>query len=255
LERLYEIARKEKADIVHGRMDQFSGGRRWGCPWAAPFKVASGRSFVESLLRLGRAWNLAGKLYHRPVVEKALTELPVNKRLFCADDLLFSFFFGLQAGRYAGCPEIVYHYRLNHDNFFNQPEKWPPHTADHFYVLAYIKARLEKTDLPAGADLALARGLIIDCLGKPYLTALYGRDFRRSPLSSNYKTARKAAGLIGFFHKATFPGRLVVFGLIQLWENGVYEFVICFRQALALTRRSGFGHTLKKMQGRLIFCA
>jgi glycosyltransferase involved in cell wall biosynthesis len=274
LERLYEIARKEKADIVHGRMNQFSGARRWGCPWASPFKVYSGRTFLESLLRFGRAWNLYAKLYHRSVVGKGLADLPANKRLFCADDLLFSFFFGLQARRYAGCPEIVYHYRSSHDNFFKQPEKWASHIADHFYVLARMKERLEKNDLPAeyallfkrlvkktvagvfanlppGADLALARGLITEQLGKSYLAGIYGPDFSRSPLGNDYETAGNASQAASFLRLVIFPGRLIIFAWRQVLEIGFYEFKVNFQHLLNLIRRKGCQYAFNKLRPRV----
>jgi hypothetical protein len=273
LKHLYETARREEADIVHGRVEQLAGGRRLECYFGSPFKASSGRAFVESLLRFGRGWNLAAKLFHRRVVEKGLAELPVNKRLFLADDLLASFFFGLEAGRYAACPEIVYHYRSSHGNYFSQPEKWPAHIADHFQVLALIKARLEKNglpaeyarlfkglvrrtaagvfaNLPAGADRALARALIKE--GLPCLEDIYGADFRRSPLGDDYE---KPGGRPRFFRRAARPGALVLFVLTRLWENGFYESVIRFRQALTLIRRDGYKQALEKMKGRLMFCA
>ncbi|MDR2934952.1 MAG: glycosyltransferase [Candidatus Adiutrix sp.] len=273
LERLYETARREEADIVHGRVEQLAGGRRLEFYFGSPFKASSGRAFVESLLRFGRGWNVWGKLYRRAVVEKGLAELPANKRLFQAEDLLFSVFFGLEAGPYAACPEIVYGYRFNEGNYFSQPEKWPSQVADHFQVLALIKARLEKNglpaeydrlfkrlarktaagvfaNLPAGADRALARALITERL--PCLEDIYGADFRRSPLGDDYE---KAGGRPRFFRRAARPGALVLFTLTRLWENGFYESLIRFRQALTIIRRDGYKQALEKMKGRLMFCA
>ena len=264
LERLYETARRTEADIVHGHSYQFINGRQFGWPINSPFKVSRGGSYVESFLRYRRGWTVWGKLYHRSVMEKALTELPVNKRLFAGEDLLFSFFLGLKAGRYIGCPAVVYHYRFSTDNFYKQPDKWPQNIADYFHVLGTIKARLEKkellpeydllfeglikkdvaevfSNLPDGADLALARDLITEHLGKPYLIALYGEDFSRSPLGNDYG----AAG------KALFPARLILFALIQLWKLGFYEFAVCFRHVLALIRRDGFKYALEKLRQKI----
>jgi len=274
LEQLYETAQKTKADIVHGRMDQLIGKRLWRLHWVSPFKVSTGRSFVESLLRFSRAWNVCGKLYHQSVIEKALTELPVNKRLFLADDLLFSFFFGLKAGRYVGSPETVYCYRFNKGNHFSQPEKWPLYIADHFDVLAIMRTRLEKKDLPAeydpllkglikktvrevfqnlpaGADFALARSLITERLGKSYLMDIYGQGFSLSPFGDDFEPAGKTVKSSGIFPASIC--RRILFILIQLWRAGGYEATILFRHMLILIRRNGWKYALEKLWHKSLF--
>ena len=275
LERLYETARKAEADIVHGCIDllidgRLVDGRRLGWHYGSPFNVSSGRSFVESFLGFGRGWSACGKLYHRTVVKNALAELPVNRRLFLGEDLLFSFFFGLQAGRYAGCPKIVYHHRFSGNNYYSQPEKWPRNVADFFDVLSIMKSRLERKDLPveynilleemikktvikvfrnlpSGADSALARGLIVERLGKSYLMNIYGEDFSRSPLGDDYGNAGNKVRSAGFVRKALIPGYLIFFALVQLRKNGFYEFAVRCRQLLSLFRRNGCRYLLEKL--------
>jgi glycosyltransferase involved in cell wall biosynthesis len=274
LKQLYETARRTEADIVHGCADELVDERHLGWHINSPFNVSSGCSFVESMLRLERGWHIWGKLHHRSVVEKALKELPVNKRLFMGEDLLFSFFFGLQAGRYSGCREIVYHYRTSRDSYYNHPEEWPQHIADYFDVLSMLKARMERKDiplehnllqgwiktvingifrnLPIGADLAAARGLITERLGKSYLMDIYGQNFNRSPLGDDNATAGRMVRPAKFIRKALFPGRIIFLVLSQLREKGFYEFSIRCRQWLTFIRRKGYKYFLRKLTARFL---
>ena len=142
LERLYETARITGADLVHGQTREFAGHCLQGFNYSTlPFRVSNGPDFVRSILRHGRGLSVWGKLYRRQIIEAALRELPIGKRLFLAEDLLYSFFFGLRAGRYAALPEVVYHYCCpkGKSNNFKNSDRWRLNITDLLEVLAILK--------------------------------------------------------------------------------------------------------------------
>ena len=149
LERLYKTALITGADFVHGQTRKFVGNCLQGLNYSAlPFRVSTGADFVRSILRHGRGLSVWGKLYRRKIIESALTDLPVGKHLFLAEDLLYSFFIGLKTGCYAALPEVVYHYCCPEGSYFRNSERWRQNITDLFEVLAILKKHINTGQVP-----------------------------------------------------------------------------------------------------------
>jgi glycosyltransferase EpsH len=169
LERLYRTAQMTGADLVHGRAREFSDNRNLGLHFTSlPFRVVTGPDFVRAMLRHGRGFSVWGKLYRRRLVEAALADLPVGKRLFQSEDLLYSYFIGLKAGRYAALPEVVYQYRYPRDSYFRNQERWRLNIIDLFEILAILKKHMASQ----GGDTQAAPELL-DSFIKRYFCSIF----------------------------------------------------------------------------------
>jgi glycosyltransferase involved in cell wall biosynthesis len=169
LERLYQTARITGADLVHGRTAEFTDKRQLGLNYSSlPFRAATGPDFVKAMLRHGRGLNVWGKLYRRRIVESALADLPAGKRLFLSEDLLYSYFIGLKAGRYAALPEVVYQYRYHRGSYFRNQERWRLNVIDLFEVLAILKKHIT-----SGGAAAQDFSLLLDSLIKRFFCSIF----------------------------------------------------------------------------------
>jgi len=268
LEALYKTAQKSDADLVHGQMRQFvAGGGSSICSGEFPFLATNGRSYVLSILRFNRGWSACGKVYHRRIVEKALESLPVGRRIFAIEDLLYAYFFGLAAQKYVRLPEEVYHYRISHGNYFSMPEKCLTHITESFDVLAILKDHLSQSinaeeyehwlrlfirkfiadvfmEFPASMDTTLARRIISEKLGPEYLMTIYDGmppSFLADSLPADIRNASPFQSFSGYGLLPRYSGRFT------LSRSGIYEAFILVRKLFSVITIRGWGYAFKKI--------
>jgi len=243
LERLCQTARMTGADLVHGQAGEFSDNRGLGVNYTSlPFRAATGPDFVKAVLRHGRGFSVWGKLYRRRIVESALTDLPAGKRLFQAEDLLYSYFIGLKAARYIALREVVYQYRRPRESYFQNAKPWRQNIIDLFEVFAILKKHM------AGQGEA-SQGLheLLDSLIKRYLCSIFfdrSGDIYSLALQGLLleKTSPFIAGLdSGLLPGPPFLGRaglaLKRFGHDLRMAHYGYEYYIVLRRYLSALKK------------------
>jgi len=242
LERLYQTARMTGADLVHGQAREFSEHRQLGLNYTSlPLRAATGPDFVRAMLRHGRGKSVWGKLYCRQTIESALADLPAGKRLFLSEDLLYSYFIGLKAGRYAALPEVVYHYRCPQGAYFLTPERWRLNIIDLLEVLLTLKKHMTEEEVPPDFP------ELLNSLLQRYFCQIfyYQSEAVYSSALQNW-LLEKMGSLIAGLDSRLFPGQ-TFFGrtglaLERFWHDlrmahGGYEYYIVLRRYLSVLKQ------------------
>jgi glycosyltransferase involved in cell wall biosynthesis len=243
LERLYRTAQMTGADLVHGQAREFSDNGNLGLHYTSlPFRAATGPDFVRAMLRHGRGLSVWGKLYRRQIVESALADLPVGKHLFLSEDLLYSYFIGLKAGRYAALPEVVYQYRYPQSSYFRNPERWRLNIVDLFEVLAILKKHItsKREAVPDSPEL-------LDSLVKRYFCSIfyYQSDEIYSLALQGMLLGETSPFMAGLDSKL-LPGQAFLERAGLAWKrfwhdlrmaHGGYEYYIVLRRYLSVLRK------------------